>query len=58
MVICKPMGCQKVSFNVGQCREQPNFKCDKYPANCCVFFYGSEVVSVFNFVVGTCALCG
>ena len=38
---------------------QPNFciNCDKYPANCCVVFYGSEVVSVFNFVVGTCALC-
>jgi hypothetical protein len=26
--------------------------CDKYPANCCVIFYGSEVISVFNFVVG------
>jgi len=38
----------------------PNFRfnCDKYPANYCVIFYGSEVVSVFNFVVGTCALSG
>ena len=33
-------------------------KCDKHPADYCVIFYGSEVVSVFNFVVGTCALCG
>jgi hypothetical protein len=32
--------------------------CDKYPADYCVVFYGSEVISVFNFVVGTCALCG
>ncbi len=31
--------------------------CDKYPADYCVIFYGSEVISVFNFVVGTCALC-
>ena len=30
---------------------------DKYPANYGVIFYGSEVISVFNFVVGTCALC-
>ncbi len=43
-----------------QCRTQPNFgfNCDKYPANYCIIFYGSEVVSVFNFVVGTCALSG
>ena len=33
-------------------------KCDKHPADCCVIFDGSEVVSVFNFVVGTCALSG
>ncbi len=26
--------------------------CDKYPANYCVIFDGSEVISVFNFVVG------
>ena len=25
---------------------------DKYPADYCVIFYGSEVISVFNFVVG------
>ena len=31
-------------------------KCDKHPANYCVIFYGSEVISVFNFVVGACAL--
>ena len=39
---------------------QPNFgfNCDKYPADYCVIFYGSEVISVFNFVVGTCALSG
>ena len=38
---------------------QPNFRfnCDKYPADYCVIFYGSEVISVFDFVVGTCALC-
>ena len=52
------MGCQKMSFNVGQCREQPNLrvKCDKHPADYCVIFYDSEVLSVFNFVVGACAL--
>ena len=32
------------------------FNCDKYPANYCSLFDGSEVISVFNFVVGTCAL--
>jgi hypothetical protein len=32
------------------------FNSDKYPANYCVIFYGSEVISVFNFIVGTCAL--
>ena len=31
-------------------------KCDKHPAAYCVIFYGSEVISIFNFVVGTCAL--
>jgi len=33
---------------------QPNLrvKCDKHPADYCVNFDGSEVVSVFNFVVG------
>ena len=31
-------------------------KCDKHPANYCAIFNGSEVVSVFNFVVGACAL--
>ena len=33
---------------------QPNLciNCDKYPADYCVNFYGSEVLSVFNFVVG------
>jgi hypothetical protein len=31
-------------------------KCDKHPANYCVIFYDSEVLSVFNFVVGACAL--
>ena len=43
-----------------QCHVLPNFgfNCDKYPANYCVIFYGSEVISVFNFVVGTCALSG
>ncbi len=30
---------------------------DKYPADDYVIFYGSEVISVFDFVVGTCALC-
>ncbi len=37
----------------------PNFciNSDKYPADYCIIFYGSEVISVFNFVVGTCALC-
>jgi len=34
------------------------FNSDKYPADYCVIFYGSEVISVFNFVVGTCALSG
>ena len=34
------------------------FNCDKYPADYCVIFDGSEVISVFNFVVGTCALSG
>ena len=34
------------------------FNCDKYPANYCVNFYGSEVISAYNFVVGTCALSG
>ena len=31
-----------------------NFRinCDKYPADYCVIFYDSEVISVFNFVVG------
>ena len=32
------------------------FNSDKYPANYCSLFNGSEVVLVFNFVVGTCAL--
>jgi hypothetical protein len=27
-------------------------KCDKHPADYCVIFYGSEIISVFNFVVG------
>ncbi len=38
----------------------PNFcvKCDKHPADYCVIFDGSEVISVFNFVVGACALRG
>ncbi len=38
----------------------PNFrvKCDKHPADYCVVFDGSEVISVFNFVVGACALRG
>jgi hypothetical protein len=42
------------------CRVQSNFgfNSDKYPANYCVIFYGSEVVSVFDFVAGTCALSG
>ena len=33
---------------------QSNFciNCDKYPADYCVIFYDSEVLSVFNFVVG------
>ena len=32
----------------------PNFgiNSDKYPANYGVIFYGSEVISAFNFVVG------
>ncbi len=34
------------------------FNSDKYPADCCVIFDGSEVISVFGFVVGTCALSG
>jgi hypothetical protein len=36
----------------------PNFcvKCDKHPADCCVIFDGSEVISAFSFVVGACAL--
>ena len=25
-------------------------KCDKHPANYCVFFDGSEVISVFDFL--------
>jgi cellulose synthase/poly-beta-1,6-N-acetylglucosamine synthase-like glycosyltransferase len=39
-------------------QSQPNlrFNCDKYPADYCVNFYSSEVILVFNFVVGTCAL--
>ena len=46
--------------NISQSRIQPNFcfNSDKYLANCCVIFDGSEVISVFNFVVGTCALSG
>ena len=49
-------GKQHVYFSV----PNSNFgiNCDKYPADCCVIFYGSEVISAFNFVVGTCALCG
>ena len=31
-------------------------KCDKHPADYCVIFDDSEVLSVFNFVVGACAL--
>jgi len=31
-------------------------KCDKHPANYCAVFYDSEVLSVFNFVVGAFAL--
>ena len=31
-------------------------KCDKHPADYCVIFYGSEVISVFSFVVGAFAL--
>ncbi len=31
-------------------------KCDKHPADYCVIFDGSEVISVFDFVVGACAL--
>ena len=40
------------------CHNPPNFcvKCDKHPANYCVIFDGSEVISVFNFAVGACAL--
>ena len=40
------------------CHIPPNLrvKCDKHPANYCVIFYDSEVLSVFNFVVGACAL--
>jgi hypothetical protein len=34
------------------------FNSDKYPANYCVIFDGTEVISVFNFIVGTCALSG
>ena len=39
-------------------KPQSNFsvKCDKHPADYCVIFYGSEVILVFDFVVGTCAL--
>ena len=33
-------------------------KCDKHPANYCVIFDGSEVISALNFVVGACALRG
>jgi hypothetical protein len=41
-----------------QIKIMPNLrvKCDKHPANYCVIFDGSEVISVFNFVVGACAL--
>ena len=41
-------------------KPQSNFsvKCDKHPADYCVIFYGSEVISVFNFAVGACALRG
>jgi hypothetical protein len=31
-------------------------KCDKHPAENCSLFDDSEVISVFNFVVGACAL--
>ena len=31
-------------------------KCDKHPADYCVIFQGSEVISAFDFVVGACAL--
>jgi hypothetical protein len=43
---------------VNQTQQCPNLRinCDKYPANYCVIFYGSEVILVFNFVVGACAL--
>ena len=36
------------------CFRLSNFciNCDKYPANNCVVFYDSEVISVFNFIVG------
>ena len=30
--------------------------CDKHPADYCVAFDGSEVISAFNFVVGTCVM--
>jgi hypothetical protein len=33
-------------------------KCDKHPANYCAIFYDSGVLSVFDFVVGACALRG
>jgi hypothetical protein len=37
----------------------PNFRInsDKYPADYGVFFEDSEVISVVNIFVGTCALC-
>ena len=43
---------------VNEFTSMPNLrvKCDKHPADYCVIFYGSEVISVFNFVVGACAL--
>ena len=31
-------------------------KCDKHPADYCVIFDDSEVISVFNFVMDACAL--
>ncbi len=48
------VGTSKISLVLSNLR----VKCDKHPANYCVIFDDSEVLSVFNFVVGACALRG
>ena len=47
-----------MKINLRSSHSNFGFNCDKYPVNYCVFFDASEVISVFNFVLGTCELSG